>query len=250
MVKLKVSDEKSIIRNGGVTMFGPMNLFWDSTYILIIIGMGLSFLASNYVKTTFKKYDEYANKKGYTGTDVANIILAESGIRDVRVQEIGGDLTDNYNSGNKTLNLSQATAHSQSVAAIGVAAHECGHAVQDQVNYFPLKLRSLLVPAANIGATISFPLIMAGVFFGQFLINIGIVCFSLALIFQLVTLPVEFNASSRALNILKEKNVLDSEELGMARKVLIAAALTYVASAISVFLQLLRLIIIFGNRRD
>lgn len=231
-------------------MYGAMNLIWDKTYIFIIIGMLLSFLASNYVSSTFKKYSAIRNKKGYTGIDAAHTVLKVSNIQGVSVQAISGQLTDNYNSGNKVLSLSEPVANVSSVAAVGVAAHECGHAVQDDVGYAPLRLRAALVPIANFGSSISFPLIMAGVFFGQFLINIGILCFSAAFLFQIVTLPVEFNASRRALNILEETQMLDEEEMSMARHVLFAAALTYVASAVSVLLQLLRLVILFGDRRD
>lgn len=225
----------------------------DPTYILVIIGIAISGAASAYVNSTFRKYDQVRSSKHVTGTQAAQYILQKEQINDVGVQQIAGDLTDNYNSGNKMLSLSEATAQSTSVAAIGVAAHECGHAVQDHTNYVPLRLRAAIVPVANIGSTISFPLILIGVLFSwnQTLINIGILAFSLALIFQLVTLPVEFNASRRALSILSEGGLLE-EEVPMARKVLFAAALTYVAAALSTFLQLLRLVILFGgnNRRD
>ncbi|ENZ5620480.1 zinc metallopeptidase [Enterococcus faecalis] len=226
----------------------------DPTYILVIIGIAISGAASAYVNSTFRKYDQVRSSKHVTGTQAAQYILQKEQINDVGVQQIAGDLTDNYNSGNKMLSLSEATAQSTSVAAIGVAAHECGHAVQDHTNYVPLRLRAAIVPVANIGSTISFPLILLGVLFSwnQTLINIGILAFSLALIFQLVTLPVEFNASRRALSILSEGGLLTGEEVPMARKVLFAAALTYVAAALSTFLQLLRLVILFGgnNRRD
>lgn len=226
----------------------------DPTYILVIIGIAISGAASAYVNSTFRKYDQVRSSKHVTGTQAAQYILQKEQINDVGVQQIAGDLTDNYNSGNKMLSLSEATAQSTSVAAIGVAAHECGHAVQDHTNYVPLRLRAAIVPVANIGSTISFPLILIGVLFSwnQTLINIGILAFSLALIFQLVTLPVEFNASRRALSILSEGGLLAEEEVPMARKVLFAAALTYVAAALSTFLQLLRLVILFGgnNRRD
>ena len=204
----------------------------DPTYILVIIGIAISGAASAYVNSTFRKYDQVRSSKHVTGTQAAQYILQKEQINDVGVQQIAGDLTDNYNSGNKMLSLSEATAQSTSVAAIGVAAHECGHAVQDASGYVPLKIRAALVPAA--------------------LINIGILAFSLALIFQLATLPVEFNASRRALSILSEGGLLTEEEVPMARKVLFAAALTYVAAALSTFLQLLRLVILFGgnNRRD
>ncbi|MBP1042092.1 zinc metallopeptidase [Vagococcus sp. BWB3-3] len=233
-------------------MFMPMGLgfFYDSTLILVLIGMALSMAASAYVNSTYRKYAKFSNKKGYTGTEVAQLILRAAEVEGVAVQKISGDLTDNYNSQNKVLSLSETVADSTSVAAIGVAAHECGHAVQDSRSYFPLKLRSAIVPVANIGTTMSMPLIIAGLFFGQTLINIGILCFAAAFLFQVVTLPVEFNASRRALSILRSNHFLDDEEMVMARKVLIAAALTYVAAAISTLLQLLRLIMLFGNRRD
>ena len=194
----------------------------DPTYILVIIGIAISGAASAYVNSTFRKYDQVRSSKHVTGTQAAQYILQKEQINDVGVQQIAGDLTDNYNSGNKMLSLSEATAQSTSVAAIGVAAHECGHAVQDHTNYVPLRLRAAIVPVANIGSTISFPLILIGVLFSwnQTLINIGILAFSLALIFQLVTLPVEFNASRRALSILSEGGLLTEEEVPMARKVL------------------------------
>lgn len=229
-------------------MFMPF--YFDSTYILVIIGMFISMLASSFVNSTYRKYDKVRNKKGYTGTDVAKMILQDAGINDVGVQQISGDLTDNYNSHTKVLSLSQATAESTSVAAIGVAAHECGHAVQDQKSYGPLKLRIALVPVVNFGAKISIPLILVGaIFFSStpILVNIGLWCFALTFLFQVVTLPVEFNASRRALAILSDNHILEKEELKMAKKVLQAAALTYVAAAITSLLQLLRLFILFGN---
>lgn len=230
--------------------YGTFYNFLDPTFLLVIAGLVISGLASAYVNSTFRKYDEFRSSKGVTGTQAAEYILRSQGINDVGVQQIAGNLTDNYNSGNKLLSLSEATAQSTSVAAIGVAAHECGHAVQDAKNYFPLKLRAAIVPVANIGSTLSFPLIMLGVImsWNQTLINIGILAFSLALVFQLVTLPVEFDASRRALSILRDGNMLAEDELAAARKVLMAAALTYVAAALATFLQLLRLVLLFGNR--
>ena len=230
--------------------YGTFYNFLDPTFLLVIAGLVISGLASAYVNSTFRKYDEFRSSKGVTGTQAAEYILRSQGITDVGVQQIAGNLTDNYNSGNKLLSLSEATAQSTSVAAIGVAAHECGHAVQDAKNYFPLKLRAAIVPVANIGSPLSFPLIMLGVImsWNQTLINVGILAFSLALVFQLVTLPVEFDASRRALSILREGNMLAEDELAAARKVLMAAALTYVAAALATFLQLLRLVLLFGNR--
>jgi Zn-dependent membrane protease YugP len=232
----------------------PFYAFFDPTYILVIIGLLISMAASAYVNSTFRKYDQISSSHSVTGTQAAQYILKKENINNVGVQQIAGDLTDNYNSGTKILSLSQATAQSTSVAAIGVAAHECGHAVQDHTGYSPLKIRSAIAPVANIGSSLSFPIILIGVVlsWNQTLINVGILAFSLALLFQLVTLPVEFNASRRALAILSEGNLLTPEEVPMARRVLLAAALTYVAAALSTFLQLLRLIILFGgnNRRD
>lgn len=223
--------------------------FWDPTYILVIIGLLISMAASAYVNRTFRRYDTVRSRSGVTGTDAARYILQQSGINDVAVQEISGDLTDNYNGQTKILSLSNSTAQSTSVAAIGVAAHECGHAVQDQRNYIPMRIRTAIVPAANIGSTLSFPLILLGVILGMnhTWINIGIAAFSLALLFQVVTLPVEFNASRRAIRILASGGILAADEVPMVRRVLTAAALTYVAAALSTFLQLLRLIILFGN---
>lgn len=230
-------------------MYGFGYGLFDGTFIFVIIGMVLSLAASAYVKHTFSKYDQVKSLNQVTGTSAAQYILNSQGIHNVGVQQISGDLTDNYDSRNKLLSLSQSTARSISVAAIGVAAHECGHAVQDAQNYFPLRLRASLVPVANIGSQMAMPIILIGLLLQtQFLIQVGLIAFSLAFLFQVVTLPVEFNASRRALAILGEGGLLTPEELPQARKVLIAAALTYVAAAISTLLQLLRLVILFGGR--
>lgn len=172
----------------------------------------------------------------------------------MEIRHISGNLTDHYDPRNKTLSLSDSVYGSASVAAVGVAAHECGHAIQHQKNYAPLTIRGAIVPVANIGSTLAWPLILIGLFIssrsGQALITAGIICFSLAVLFQIVTLPVEFNASRRAVRILGETGILGEQELGYTRKVLGAAALTYVAGAASAILQLLRLILLFGGRRD
>ena len=187
-----------------------------------------------------------------TGAEAAQRILNTAGIYDVTIQHVSGNLTDHYNPSNKTLNLSDSVYGSTSVAAVGVAAHECGHAIQHQKNYVPLTLRAAIVPVANLGSTLAWPLILMGLLFsrntGALFIDLGIICFSFAVIFQLVTLPVEFNASRRALRILGEQGILSESELPYTRKVLQAAALTYVASAASAILQLLRLILLFGGR--
>ena len=189
-----------------------------------------------------------------TGAQAAQRILNSAGIYDVTIQHVSGNLTDHYNPSAKTLNLSDSVYNSTSVAAVGVAAHECGHAIQQQKNYAPLTIRGAIVPVANIGSTLAWPLILIGLFIssrsGQALITAGIICFSLAVLFQIETLPVEFNASRRAVRILGETGILGEQELGYTRKVLGAAALTYVAGAASAILQILRLILLFGGRRD
>lgn len=231
-------------------MYYGYGMFYDPTYVLVIIGVVLCLLASARVNSTFQRYSHVRSMSGMTGKEAAERILRISGIYDVRVEHISGNLTDHYDPSAKVLRLSDATYNSTSVAAIGVAAHECGHAVQHQKNYTPLILRGKLVPVANFGAKICWPMIIAGIIFGYFqpLVTLGIALFSLSVLFQLVTLPVEFNASSRALKILESNHLLDYDETGKARKVLSAAALTYVASAASAILQLLRLILIFGGR--
>lgn len=228
--------------------------YFDPTYILIVIGMIITVAASAHVNSTYKKYSRYRSASGISGAEVAERILRSQGLYDVRIQHISGNLTDNYNPVNKVLSLSDTTYNSTSVAAIGVAAHECGHAMQHAKGYAPIKVRNAIVPLANWGAKLSWVLIIAGLFFSgntsQTLLNAGIFAFSLAVIFQIVTLPVEFDASGRAIAILRDNGILGTEELKVTKKVLKAAALTYVAAAASSILQLLRLVILFGNRRD
>lgn len=224
----------------------------DPTYILVLIGAVICMIASARVKSTYNKYSKYRSASGMTGAEAAQRILNTAGIYDVTIQHVSGNLTDHYNPSNKTLNLSDSVYGSTSVAAVGVAAHECGHAIQHQKNYVPLTLRATIVPVANLGSTLAWPLILIGLLFsrntGALFIDLGIICFSFAVVFQLVTLPVEFNASRRALRILGEQGILSESELPYTRKVLQAAALTYVASAASAILQLLRLILLFGGR--
>ncbi len=225
-------------------------MYFDPTYILVIIGAVICMIASGKVNSTYNRYARVRSMSGLTGREAAEKILHIAGIYDVSVEHVPGNLTDHYDPSAKVLRLSDATYNSPSVAAIGVAAHECGHAIQHQENYAPLNVRTAIVPAANIGAKICWPMIIAGVIFGYFqpLITLGITLFSLSVIFQLVTLPVEFNASSRALRILEGNALLSHDETKQAREVLSAAALTYVASAASAILQLLRLVILFGGR--
>ena len=228
--------------------------YWDPTYILVVIGAVICMLASAMVNSTFNRYNRVRSMSGLTGAQAAERILHSAGIYDVTVQYVSGNLTDHYDPRSKVLRLSDSTYHSTSIAAVGVAAHECGHAIQHQKNYLPLNIRSAIVPAANFGSKIAWPLILIGLFItsntGSLLINIGIACFSLAVLFQLVTLPVEFNASSRAIRILGDTGILGEQELSGTKKVLGAAALTYVAGAASAILQLLRLILLFGRRGD
>ena len=230
-------------------MFYPY--YFDSTMILVLIGLAISGLASAYVQSTFRKYDQVHSKLGYNASEITRYILEYANLDDVQIERVRGDLTDHYDSKNKVLRLSDTTNDSTSVAAIGVAAHEAGHALQDRDGYFYLRLRSSFVPITNIGQTAAFPILMLGLFIGsgagQTLINIGLILFSLTFIFQLVTLPVEFNASNRAISILESEQILVGEELDGARKVLRAAALTYIAAAIAAFLNVLRLVLIFGG---
>ena len=230
--------------------YGYYGYYFDPTYILIIIAAIISLIAQWRVNSAFSKYSRVASMSGMTGAQAAIMILQSNGINDVSVQRISGKLTDHYNPSTKVLNLSESVYGSTSVAAIGVAAHECGHAIQHARGYFPLSLRTALVPVANIGSQLSWVFIIVGAIlsFNQTLITIGIIMFSAAVLFQLVTLPVEFNASARALEQLESNGILYRDEVSQTRKVLSAAALTYVAAAATAILQLLRLIILFGGR--
>src|SRR5699024_4427620 len=223
-------------------MYSPFMMYWDWTYILVIIAAIISAVASMKVNTTFSRYSGVRAISGMTGAEAAQRILRSQGIMDVQVRHVSGNLTDHYDPRSKILNLSDSVYGSTSVAAIGVAAHECGHAVQHQVGYAPLNIRSTLVPIANFGQTISWPLILIGFLLNgsvsQMFLYAGVILFSAAVLFQLVTLPVEFNASSRALRLLQDNGILASDEIGKTRKVLSAAALTYVAGAIGAILQL------------
>ena len=224
---------------------------FDSTYILVIIGVLLTLAASARVKSTFEKYSKVRSMSGMTGAEAAERLLHTSGIYNVKIERVSGHLSDHYDPRTKVLRLSDSVYSQSSIAAIGVAAHECGHAIQDDKDYAPLKIRRVLVPVASFGSTLAWPLILIGVLFtgSQFLIDLGIILFSFAVLFQLVTLPVEFNASKRAVVRLGETGILHGEELGQTKKVLDAAALTYLAAAAATILQLLRLFMLFGGRR-
>ena len=226
---------------------------FDITYIFVIIGMLITLIASWRMKATFAKYERVASQSGLTGREVAERILRANGIYDVSVRPVSGRLTDHYDPRDKTVSLSEVIYGSTSVAAIAVAAHECGHAIQDNVGYVPLNLRSAFVPVANWGSRLSWPLIFVGFLLGygnisNILIQIGIAMFLLAVIFQIITLPVEFDASRRALIELENNEILLDKEDKSARKVLFAAAMTYVAAAAAGVLQILRLLLLFNGR--
>ena len=229
--------------------------YWDPTYILVVIGAVICMIASARVKGTFNKYSQLRSMSGMNGAQVALRVLQAAGIYDVQVRHVSGSLTDHYDPRTKTVNLSDPVYNATSVAALGVAAHECGHAIQHAKSYVPLSIRSALVPIANFGSMLAWPVILIGLFFNTrssgLIIDIGILLFSAAVLFQLVTLPVEFDASRRALVMLRTQGILADDELRYTRRVLKSAALTYVASAAAAILQLLRIILITnGRRRD
>ena len=230
-----------------------MYWYYDSTYLLVLIGVVLSLAASGLVNSTFSKYAKVRNMYGMTGAQAAERVLHSAGIYDVRIERVSGNLTDHYDPRTKVLRLSDSVYGQSTVAAVGVAAHECGHAIQHAKGYGPLALRSTLVPIANFGSKIAWPLILIGLLFSSnssyFFIQLGIIAFSAAVLFQLITLPVEFNASNRAIRMIADTGIMQGEEVRGARKVLNAAALTYVASAASAILQLLRIILLTGGRR-
>lgn len=224
--------------------------FYDSTYILVILAAIISLIASAKVKSTYAKYSKVLSARGITAEQAAQQILYGAGLSQVPINQVAGNLTDHYDPRSQTLALSQTVFGSSSVAAIGVAAHECGHAIQDAENYAPIRIRNAIVPVVNFGSTLSWPLLLLGLVLSfDPLVLAGIWLFSLVVVFQLVTLPVEFNASRRAMQILEERGILGDTELKGARKVLSAAAMTYVAAAVGSLLQLARLLMIRNSRR-
>ena len=234
----------------------PYYYGFDWTYLVIILPcMLLSLWASSRVNSTFKKYSTQYSYRRLTGADAARRVLSSNGVHNVRIERVSGNLTDHFDPKTNVIRLSDSVYDNTSTAAIGVACHEAGHAVQYAQNYGPIKLRAAIVPVTNLGSKLAMPLILIGIllsFLGNFsytLVYVGIACFSLSVVFQLVTLPVEFNASNRAVALLSETGILQQEELQKTKKVLSAAALTYVAAAASSILQLLRLVLLFGNRR-
>ena len=236
-----------------------MFFYIDWLYIILVLpAVILSLWASARVNSTFKKYSQIHSLSGLTGAEVARRILYENGLYDVKIEQTHGHLTDHYDPRTNVVRLSESTYSSTSSAAIGVAAHEVGHAIQHARNYIPLKLRNAIVPVTNIGAKLSMPLILLGIVLSAFgpyfayLAYFGVACFSLCALFQLLTLPTEFNASRRALKAIDECGILDREEMAGARRVLSAAAMTYVAALAVTLAQLLRRVLIVGslnNRR-
>ncbi|MCI6637625.1 MAG: zinc metallopeptidase [Bilifractor sp.] len=230
--------------------YGGYGLYFDWTYILVILAFVLSMIVQTAMQSTFRKYSRVRSSYGMTGAQVAQRILESEGIYGVQVRPVRGNLTDHYDPRSKTVNLSESIYGSTSVAALGVAAHECGHAIQDARDYAPLRIRSALVPAANFGSQFSWILFFIGlVLQSGILTEIGILLFCFALLFQLVTLPVEFNASHRAMQKLKTLGMEEGRELSDTRKVLTAAAMTYVAAVCASLLYLLRMILLSGGNR-
>ena len=224
----------------------------DITYIIFIIpALLFGIWAQISVQSAFSKYSRVPSARGYTGAEVAKLLLEQNGIYDVTIRHISGSLTDNFNPREKTLNLSDDVYNSTSVAAIGVAAHETGHAIQHAVGYRPIKWREAIIPVTQLGSWAYFPIILLGIVFSsQTLVNVGILLFATIALFQLVTLPVEFNASNRAIATLENNGILYGNEITGAKAVLRAAALKYVAALVSSLAQLLRLLVIFGGRRN
>lgn len=227
-----------------------MPIFYnDITWILIIPAMIIALVAQAQVKSSFSKYSKVRSRNGYTAADVARQILNNHNLYDVAIEHVKGSMTDHYDPRTNVVRLSDTVYNSTSIAAIGIAAHECGHAIQYAESYKPIKMRSAIVPITNIGSKAGIYIILFGLLFSSsFFATLGIVLFATTAVFQLLTLPVEFNASSRALKILSEYQMLDSDELPQARAMLRAAAMTYVAALISAIMQVLRLVLIVYGR--
>ncbi|MBP0965902.1 MAG: zinc metallopeptidase [Oscillospiraceae bacterium] len=225
-------------------------LWYDPTYLIMIPAIIFALIADSMVKSNFSKYSKEESAKGVTGADAARAILNENGLYNVGIEAISGELTDHYDPTANVIRLSQSVYGSTSIAAIGVAAHEAGHAVQHSEQYVPIKIRTAVIPVSKIGSSLSMPLVLLGLFFSfKPLITAGIFAFTAVVLLQLITLPVEFNASSRALKALDNQGILFPEELGKAKKVLSAAAMTYVAAMLSSLLTLLRLILLSRRRK-
>ena len=234
-------------------MFGYYGYYgFDSYYLILVLPAILfSLWAQTKVQGTFSRYQKVRSYSGYTGADVARRILDDNGLYNVRIEHIKGSLTDHYDPREEVVRLSDSVYNSNSIAALGVAAHETGHAVQHANGYGPLRIRNTIIPVTNFGSQLAMPLILFGFLFGNSsLVGLGIICFAMVTLFQLITLPVEFDASARAMRTLSNEGILQGDEVGQTRKVLTAAALTYVAALIVSAAQLLRLVLLFNRRRD
>ena len=228
----------------------PYYFYYDPTYMLVIVGLIITLIASANVNGTFRKYDKISSRRGITAAQAARRILDANGLQDIRIERVSGKLTDHFSPKERIIRLSDATYDSTSIAALGVAAHECGHAVQHQVGYAPIKLRNGMVPFVNICSHLAIPIILLGLFISAELAMFGVILYCAVFAFQVVTLPTETNASARAINTLYNMGILDEDELKGTKKVLNAAAMTYFASAAATALQVLRLFLwVSGNRR-
>ncbi len=225
--------------------------YYDSYYLILVLpALLIATFAQFKVQSTFKKYASVMSRRNKTAAEVTRQILNENGLHSVAIERVSGNLTDHYDPRTNVIRLSDSVYDSTSVASIGVAAHEAGHAVQHATGYVPIKLRNAVLPVANIGSTLAFPLVLLGIIMSiEPLISAGVILFSALVLFQLITLPVEFNASRRAIKTLDSNYILDEEELSGAKKVLSAAAMTYVAAALVSAMQLLRLVLLSNNRR-
>lgn len=225
-------------------------MYWDSTIIILIPAIIFSIIAQIMVKSAFSKYSKVRNSRGLTGADAAREILDRNGLTNVRIEHISGSLTDHYDPRVNVIRLSDDVYGSATVAAVGVAAHEAGHAVQYAEGYYPIKIRNAIIPVTRFGSSLSTPLVILGLVLSwDFLITAGILLFCAVVLFQAITLPVEFNASGRALKTLRSSHFLEDDEMKGARSVLTAAAMTYVAAMLSALLSLVRLLVISGRRR-
>lgn len=229
----------------------PYGFYFDKTYFLVLIGLVISMIAQSNINAKFNKYKKIKSKRGMTGAEAAQMVLDYNNYRDISIKRVSGSLSDYFNPMTKEVALSDTSFKDSSIASLAVALHEIGHVIQFKEGYVPLKIKSYIVPAVNFGSKLSFPILLVGIFLSQQnLINIGLALFSLTLLFQLVTLPVEFNASKRAIVALERTHILDESEIPGARDMLRSAAFTYVAATLATALQLLRLFILFGNRNS
>lgn len=227
----------------------PYGFYFDRTYFLVLIGLVISMLAQANINAKFNKYRKIRSKRGLTGAEAAQMVLDYNNYRDISIKRVGGSLSDYFNPMTKEVALSDTSFEDSSIASLAVALHEIGHVIQFKEGYIPLRVKSFIVPAVNFGSRLSFPILLAGVFLSQpKLVTIGLALFSLTLLFQIVTLPVEFDASRRAILALERTHILDESEIPGAKDMLGSAALTYVAATLATALQLLRLFILFGNR--